>query len=174
MRKGTKIPYLSHLLQVAGLVLEDGGDEDEAIAGLLHDVIEDRSVEPAGLAARFGRRVADIVVGCSDSGPGDDARPQGKDPWPQRKMRYIEHLRSAPPSVIRVSLADKLHNARSILFDYRAHGEELWARFDPDSDQIWYYRALCAVYLERTESPFADELARVIDALEELASPATQ
>ena len=127
-------------------------------------------VEPSELASRFGQRVADIVAGCSDSAAGDATRPGGKDPWRERKERYLEHLRDAPESVVRVSLADKLHNARSIVLDYRQHGDELWGRFDPGSDQLWYYRALCGGFREKTESPFVDELERVVNELDELVS----
>ena len=120
-RKGTDIPYVAHLLSVSAIVLEDGGSEDEAIAGLLHHVIEDVPVEGTEefIRERFGDRVADIVSACSDSTTFP------KPPWRERKERYLAHLESAPPEVLRVSLADKLHNARAILYDLRTVGDSL-------------------------------------------------
>jgi GTP pyrophosphokinase len=161
-RKGTDVPYLAHLLAVASLVLEDGGDEDEAIAALLHDAIEDTNVTFDDLNARYGPKVAAIVQGCSDT----DVLP--KPPWRERKDAYISHLAAAPPEVVRVSLADKVHNARSVLFDYRLMGEDLWARFNPDADQAWYYRSLVDVFRRVSRSPLVDELDRVVAELERL------
>lgn len=114
-RKGTETPYVAHLLGVVALVLEDGGDEDEAIAALLHDAIEDQGdkVTLEQVRSRFGERVARIVQGCTDA----DTIP--KPPWKKRKESYVEHVRHAPPDVRRVSLADKLNNAQAILRDYR-------------------------------------------------------
>lgn len=125
-RKGTEIPYLAHLLSVAALVLEDGGDEDEAIAALLHDAVEDQGGKPTldAIRSRFGERVAHIVEACSDT----DTWP--KPPWRERKERYIEYLEAACPGVLRVSLADKLHNARAIVLDYRQMGDPLWSKFN--------------------------------------------
>jgi GTP pyrophosphokinase len=159
-RKGTDIPYVAHLLAVSSLVLEDGGDEEEAIAALLHDAIEDTPVSYADIEARFGRDVAAIVQGCTDT----DVMP--KPPWRGRKEAYLAHLADAPPEVIRVSLADKVHNARSLLFDYRLMGEDLWARFNPEADQIWYYRSLVDVFRRVSRSPLVDELHRVVGELE--------
>ncbi len=121
-RKGTDIPYVSHLLAVAAIVLEDGGDEDEAVAALLHDAVEDQGGKATlqVIRKRFGDRVAGIVAGYTDS----DETP--KPPWRERKEKYIAHLRHAPHEVLRVSVADKLHNARAILRDLRKHGERLW------------------------------------------------
>jgi (p)ppGpp synthase/HD superfamily hydrolase len=158
-RKGTTIPYLSHLLGVTGLVLESGGDEDEAIAALLHDSIEDQGDEyPGGRAAlrrciaeRFGDKVLAIVNACTD----DDRFPkaataaeQSAALWKQRKQAYIARLASASPSVRRVACADKLHNTRSILADYRECGERVWERFRTRSreDQIWYYGELVRIF----------------------------
>ena len=135
-RKGTGIPYVAHLLSVSAIVLEDGGSEDEAIAGLLHDVIEDVPVEGTEefIREHFGDRVADIVRACSDSTTFP------KPPWRERKEDYLGHLESASPEVLRVSLADKLHNARAILYDLRTIGDAVWARFTAASpaDQLWY------------------------------------
>ncbi len=116
--------YLGHLLGTAALVIEDGGSEDEVIAALLHDTIEDTDTTEADLAERFGREVAAIVAGCTD------AHEQPKPPWQERKQRYLAHLASAPPSVLRVSSADKLYNARTIVADFRALGATLWERFN--------------------------------------------
>lgn len=138
VRKGTTTPYLSHLLAVSGLVLEHGGDEDQAIAGLLHDCVEDIGVhlcEP--IRERFGAGVLAIVDGLTDSVT------QPKPPWRERKVAYVEHLRTAPPPVLRVCAADKLHNLRCILADYRVHGAALWDRFNAGpADTRWYYTAV--------------------------------
>jgi (p)ppGpp synthase/HD superfamily hydrolase len=162
-RKATAIPYISHLMAVAALVLEDGGDEDEAIAALLHDAVEDQG-GPATLErirGEFGDRVAMIVAACSDT----DVVP--KPPWRERKEAYIAHLRDPglPAGTLRVSLADKLHNARSILFDLRAR-HDVFARFNAGPDeQCWYYDALATAFSELCESPMAAELRRVVDEL---------
>jgi (p)ppGpp synthase/HD superfamily hydrolase len=161
-RKGTEIPYVGHLLGVTSLVIDDGGDEDEAVAALLHDVVEDQggAERLAEIRERFGPCVAKIVSGCSDA----DIVP--KPPWRKRKEAYLEHLRAADASVVRVSLADKLHNARAILLDYRRHGDRLWQRFNPEADQLWYYRSLVDVYRCSSDSPLVEELARVVADLE--------
>ncbi|MGO9960942.1 MAG: HD domain-containing protein [Solirubrobacteraceae bacterium] len=163
LRKGTEIPYVSHLLGVASLVLEDGGDEDEAIAALLHDAVEDQGGEHAlkQIEQLFGTRVAAIVQACSDT----DVTP--KLPWRARKETYIAHLHdpALPAGTVRVSLADKLHNARAILFDLRA-GHDVFARFSADrSQQGWYYGALVDAFAGLTESPMVPELRRVVREL---------
>ena len=138
-RKGTDIPYLAHLLAVTAIVLEYGGGEDEAIAALLHDAIEDQGgpATRAEIRHRFGEHVVDIVDGCTD------AETVPKPPWRQRKEAYVAHVGDASSSVRLVSAADKLHNARSILADYRQLGEALWDRFRGGRDgTLWYYRAL--------------------------------
>ena len=116
---------------------------------------------------RFGDRVADIVSACSDS------TTVPKPPWRERKESYLSHLESAPPEVLRVSLADKLHNARAILYDLRTVGDSLWARFTAASpgDQLWYYRSLADVFRRRAPGPLADELQRVVDEIEALSGP---
>jgi GTP pyrophosphokinase len=162
-RKGTTVPYVAHVLGVCALVLEDGGDEDEAIAALLHDAVEDGGGLPVldEIRRRFGERVADIVWACSDT----DETP--KPPWKERKARYVAHVRAAGPDARRVSCADKLHNARSILRDYRLEGERLWDRFNaPPEEQLWYYRALVEAFQQPGRTPLVDELARVIGQLE--------
>jgi (p)ppGpp synthase/HD superfamily hydrolase len=136
-RKGTAVPYVSHLLAVSALVLENDGSEEEAIAALLHDAVEDRAATLDEIRDRFGTRVANIVWGCSDT----DEHP--KPPWKARKTAYIEHLKSAGRSQRLISAADKLHNARSILRDYRIEGDRVWDRFNADKTQtLWYYGAV--------------------------------
>ncbi len=173
-RKGTSIPYISHLLSVCALVLEHGGDEDEAIAGLLHDTLEDHpeSVTREDLHERFGTRVTEIVEGCTDTPPGYRGGP--KRPWRERKARYIEHLRRAGSSFARVALADKLHNARAILADYRRLGDELWTRFNAGKDdQLCYFRGLVAVFREiGAPVPMVQEFDEVVTELERLARDA--
>ena len=157
IRKDTLIPYVSHLISVAGLVLESGGDEDLAIAGLLHDAVEDAediSGEEMSdrIRAIFGDRVADIVDGCSDakSSPGES-----KPPWRSRKEAYLEHLRSASNDVLRVSIADKVHNARSIATDQDRFGAVVWDRFTSTSEESrWYYTSLRDIYKERISDSY--------------------
>jgi (p)ppGpp synthase/HD superfamily hydrolase len=164
-RKGSEIPYVSHLMSVSALVLEDGGDEDEAIAGLLHDAVEDQGGKPTLEIIRscFGDRVAHIVEACSDA----DTFP--KPPWRWRKEQYIEHLQHADRSVLRVALADKLHNARAIVRDYRSLGEALWDRFNAGrDDELWYYRSILKVCRRRIASPLLDDLDRTVSELEDL------
>ena len=158
-RKETTIPYIGHLLGVASLVIEDGGDEDEAIAALLHDAVEDQGGKPrlADIRARFGDRVSGIVEGCTDA----DTVP--KPDWLPRKLGYIRHLRSAPPEVLRVSCADKLYNARAILADYRALGDALFRRFTGGkAGTLWYYACLVNVFREGRPGGPAEELERVV------------
>jgi GTP pyrophosphokinase len=162
-RKGTSVPYVSHVLAVCSLVLEDGGGEDEAIAALLHDAVEDGGGQPRleDIRRRFGDRVAEIVWACSDT----DETP--KPPWKERKLRYIAHVRAAGPDARRVSCADKLHNARSILRDYRVLGERLWDRFSASAeDNLWYYRELVEAFRQPDRSPLVVELERVVAELE--------
>lgn len=164
-RKVGDIPYITHLLSVTALVLEDGGDEDEAIAAVLHDAVEDQGGKETReqIRQRFGERVAAIVDGCTES----DTHP--KPPWRDRKLRYIEQLRQGSPSVRRVALADKLHNARSLLRDYRRHGEKIWSAFTGGKAQtLWYYRSILTLY-QPTDSPLVGELAQVVGELERLA-----
>jgi GTP pyrophosphokinase len=166
-RKGTETPYVAHLLSVASLVLEHGGNEDEAIAALLHDAIEDQGGAPTReeIRRRFGDVVTAIVDGCTD------AEVIPKPPWRARKEAYIAHIvESSTPSVRLVSSADKLHNARSILGDFRLLGESLWNRFSGGKDgTLWYYRALVDAYHEAGGTPILDELERTVDELERLA-----
>ena len=162
-RKGTPVPYLGHLMGVASIVLDDGGSEDEAIAALLHDAAEDaggrKTVEE--IRARFGDRVAKIVEDCTDSW----ATP--KEPWAERKQKYVEHARALPPSSLRVSAADKVHNAYAILRDLRNVGEKVWDRFKakPD-DVVAYYHGLVRSFREAGGGRLVDELERIVRGIE--------
>ncbi|OKH16093.1 HD domain-containing protein [[Limnothrix rosea] IAM M-220] len=163
-RKGSGTPYVAHLLGVASTVLEAGGSEDEAIAALLHDAVEDQG----GLQTRdliqekFGDRVTEIVMGCSDSVEGEI-----KLPWRERKVAYLNHLKTAPKSVRLVSMADKLYNLQSIVRDYRLVGEELWSRFRGKKEgTLWYYRELSKIF--DPDHPLTQEFQRAIATLEDL------
>jgi (p)ppGpp synthase/HD superfamily hydrolase len=165
VRKGARIPYVAHPLAVTALVLEDGGDEYQAIAALLHDAVEDQGgIETLDeIRKHFGERVAHIVEGCSDSFESP------KPPWKERKVNYLRHLREADIDVMRVSLADKLHNARSILRDLQQHGDVIWERFKGGKDgTLWYYRSLVDVFHENNFSPMVGELQRVFNEIEGL------
>jgi GTP pyrophosphokinase len=167
LRKGTEVPYVSHLLAVCSLALEYGADEDEAIAALLHDAIEDQGGDATRQVIRqkFGDRVTEIVNGCTD------AEVEPKPPWRDRKEAYIAHLETASSSVRLVSACDKLHNARSILRDYRQQGEALWPRFKGGkAGTLWYYRSLVTKFRQLDSHPhLIDELERVVTELEQLA-----
>jgi len=164
-RKASEVPYLGHLLSVAGLVIEADGTETQAIAALLHDAAEDQGGERtlAEIDQKFGADVASIVAECSDTFEAP------KPPWRGRKERYIQHLREASDDAALVSLADKLDNARAILRDLRAHGNEVWQRFSVQDPQLhlWYYRSLLEVYSQRAHNWMVGELHDVIDALEQ-------
>ena len=165
VRKGTGVPYLSHLLAVTALVLEHGGDETEAVAALLHDAVEDAggAGRLADIRCRFGDAVADIVGGCSDTDI------LSKPPWPERKARYIAHLATASRSVQLVSAADKLHNLRSLLDDHRNLGPATWDRFNGKKrGTLWYYGALLRAYRDVPPALLA-ELRRVFEELERRA-----
>ena len=168
-RKGTAVPYVAHLLGVAGLVLEAGGDEDLAIAALLHDVVEDCGGAPMlkKIRRRFGKRVAHVVDGCTDT----DLDP--KPPWRQRKENYIAHLRTADADTRLVSAADKLHNVRSIVATYREIGDRVWERFHGKRDgTLWYYRTLLDEFQRKKSSPLIRELERAVIELEAVVTPA--
>jgi (p)ppGpp synthase/HD superfamily hydrolase len=153
VRKSTNIAYISHPFGVAALVLEAGGDEDQAIGGLLHDVAEDCGGEPRliEIAALFGDRVAHIVRGCSDSLVVDE---ELKLPWESRKQEHLQHLGSADADILLVSAADKTHNARAIATDIQSIGDQVWERFNADQSQIlWYYRSLLRLFTTRDVTP---------------------
>lgn len=169
-RKRSGVPYIAHLLGVTALVLEDGGDEDEAIAALLHDAVEDQG----GLATleeirrRFGDRVAGIVAACTD------AYDTPKPPWRERKEQYIAAIRMADASARRVSLADKLHNARATLRDLTREGNDVWRRFNGGKEgTLWYYHQLIEVFSAYGSTYLLDTLKRTVAEIERLAdSPA--
>jgi GTP pyrophosphokinase len=149
---------------VASIVGENGGTEEEVVAALLHDAPEDQGGQPTleDIRARFGDEVAGIVDGCTDT--YEDPKP----PWRERKGRYLAHLASAPASMRLVSSADKLHNARAVLSDYRVLGEDLWERFNGGKQgTLWYYRAV--VEALRSDDPVVEELDRVVTDLETLS-----
>lgn len=168
VRKGTTTPYVAHLLGVCALVLESGGDEDQAIAALLHDAMEDQGGLPTldTIERLFGEPVAKIVRECSDSETADR---EHKPPWQERKQAYVARLRVASSAALLVSAADKVHNARDILAAYRQIGDEVWRRFKASkADQLRYYRDLVSGFQARRESPNAlvAELDRVVTTLE--------
>lgn len=162
-RKQTAVPYLSHLMAVASLVLEAGGNEDLAIAALLHDVVEDCGGMPRlrEIRRQFGPRVARIVEGCTDSFV--DPKPA----WTARKRRYLHEVKHADAETRLVSASDKLHNVRTILADYRKDGEAIWMRFSGRKEgTLWYYRALSDEYQRRNRNRITDELAIAVAELE--------
>jgi (p)ppGpp synthase/HD superfamily hydrolase len=165
-KKGTGVPYISHVMGVAGLVLEAGGDEEMAIAALLHDVVEDCGGMPAlkEIEEKFGRRVAHIVDGCTDSYGSP------KPPWRERKEKYLTRVRDEDDETRLVSAADKVHNTRAILLDYREIGDKVWERFAGKRDgSLWYYRSLADEFERRGANRLTRELARVVAALEKLS-----
>src|SRR5215210_4381152 len=164
VRKGTDVPYITHLLAVASIVGENGGTEDEVVAALLHDAPEDQGgeVRLEEIRAHFGDEVAEIVDGCTDT--YEDPKP----PWRERKERYLAHLASATDSVRLVSSADKLHNARTVLADYRLVGEDLWTRFNGKKEgTLWYYRAVAEAL--PGEISIVGELDRVVSEIEDIS-----
>ncbi len=165
-RKASTIPYIAHLMGVASLVLEAGGDEDLVIAALLHDVVEDCGGSPMlkEIRRRFGARVAKVVDGCTDA----DTYP--KPPWRERKEKYIRHLKTADADTKLVSAADKLNNVRSILSDYRAIGESVWSRFNGGREgTLWYYRTLRDVFLQHKRNRITRDLELAVNELDSLA-----
>jgi (p)ppGpp synthase/HD superfamily hydrolase len=158
-RKGSGIPYVSHLLAVCALVIEHGGSEDQAIAALLHDAAEDQGGEATlnEIRARFGAAVADIVADCTDSWT------EPKPPWRPRKEAYLAALPSKPSTSLLVSLADKVHNASAILGDYQVLGDKLWDRFKGGREgTIWYYRSVSKVFDKAMPGALAEQLSRTV------------
>jgi (p)ppGpp synthase/HD superfamily hydrolase len=167
VRKGSGIPYVAHLLATTSLALEHGADEDEAIAALLHDAVEDQGgpATRTEIERRFGPRVAAIVDECSDT----DQEP--KPPWRERKDAYLAHLAGASRSALLVSACDKLHNARSVLSDYDRLGEDLWERFSGGREgTLWYYRSIADALERVLDSPVVAELEQAVAELEERAA----
>ena len=166
-RKRSDIPYVAHLLSVAAIVLEHGGSEDEAIASLLHDAVEDQGGAPrlAEIRERFGEDVAAIVAGCTDT----DETP--KPPWRERKEQHLAHLAHASRSIQLVCAADKLHNVRSLVEDYRDSGEDLWQRFNGGRQgTLWYNRTVSERLNHLTGTPLQAQLTRAVEELERLVS----
>ena len=162
-RKGHNAPYIGHLLGVASIVIDDGGSEDEAIGALLHDAAEDQGGRDrlADIRTRFGDPVARIVEDCTDSWETP------KRPWAERKPAYAHHARTLPPSSLRVSAADKVHNTYAILRDLRNDGEVIWSRFSAGADDVLsYYQSLVRSYREAGGGKLVDELARIVRGIE--------
>jgi (p)ppGpp synthase/HD superfamily hydrolase len=175
-RKGTGVPYVAHLIEVAALVLLDGGTESEAIAGLLHDAIEDAGVKPKQIRKRYGRKVSKIVKACTETIdgklPGKSNAPRDASTWRARKQEAIDHLAApdVPTPVLRVKAADALANARSIVADLRRSGPEVWQRFHAGAiDQLWYYRSLTVILMARHPGVLSDELRAAVTEMEQLA-----
>ena len=167
-RKGTEIPYLAHPMGVASIALDHGADEDQAIAALLHDAVEDGGPHFAKLIReQFGDRVADIVEGCTDGVPDASGV---KEAWLPRKERYIAHLRESSDDVLLVSGSDKLHNARAIVEDLLKIGHSVFDRFTATPDQtIWYYETLSEIFTAR-RTPIAKPLADAVRRMKQLAN----
>jgi (p)ppGpp synthase/HD superfamily hydrolase len=162
-RKGTSAPYIGHLLGVASIVIDDGGSEDEAIAALLHDAAEDAGGRErlADIRATFGPIVAQIVEDCTDSWSAQ------KEPWAERKQKYVSHARTLGPGSLRVSAADKVHNTYAILRDLRNVGEKVWERFKATPDDVLaYYQGLVRAYREAGGGRLVDELDRIVRGIE--------
>jgi (p)ppGpp synthase/HD superfamily hydrolase len=165
-KKGSDAPYVAHLLGVTAIVLEHGGDEDEAIGALLHDAVEDQGGRPRldEIRQRFGPVVAEIVERCTDSFTTP------KPPWRERKEKYLAHLPEANRPAQLVSAADKLYNVRSIAEDFRAHGDAVWQRFKGGRDgSLWYYREIVTRLDKLQGTPLLDQLRRAVAELDELA-----
>jgi (p)ppGpp synthase/HD superfamily hydrolase len=167
-RKGTDIPYLAHPMGVASIALDHGADEDQAIAALLHDAVEDGGQHFAEIIReQFGDRVADIVEGCTDGVPDASGI---KEAWVPRKQRYIAHLRQSPEDVLLVSGSDKLHNARAIVEDLLNIGRSVFDRFTATPEQtIWYYETLSEIFTERG-TPIAKPLADTVNRMKQLSN----
>lgn len=164
-RKSTRVPYFAHVMGVTSYVLEAGGDEDTAIAALLHDTVEDGGGLPIleQIRIRFGEHVADIVDHCTDS------YTQPRPPWRERKEKYLMKLPTASPEARLVSVADKLYNVRSIIDALRMDGESIWGRFNGGKDgSLWYYRSLLDIFKSTGSDQITDEYARTIALMEQL------
>lgn len=168
VRKGTAIPYVTHPASVSALVAQYGGDEDQVIAALLHDVIEDcPGYDRHAIAAKFGERVARIVEGCTDGEPGQE---RSSSTWRERKEAYLHHLQHADPEVLLVSACDKLHNAEAIVADLR---DELpvFDRFNQGPAQVaWYYRGLSDAFTDRVPRALGQRLASAVREIEAAAA----
>ncbi len=166
LRKGSSVPYFAHLMGTAALAIEAGGNEDQAIAALLHDAVEDQGGQPRlyDIRVRFGENVARIVEACTDT----DVLP--KPPWQARKEAYLEHLETAPTDALLVSLADKIYNAEAILSDLRDLGDDLWLRFTGAKEgSIWYYEALAETFERLMPGPGAVRLKTAVEEIRRIA-----
>ena len=166
IRKGNGIPYMSHLMSVSALVLEHGGDEDQAIAGLLHDAVEDQggAARLEDIRSRFGEEVACIVSDCTDT----DIQP--KPPWRARKEAYLANLPHKPTASLEVSIADKIHNAGAIVADLHIHGDEVWSRFTGGKGgSLWYYRELAKTFAELIPGKASNRFIRLVGEMERMA-----
>ena len=165
VRKGTGVPYVTHLMMVSALVGEFGGDEDLMIGALLHDALEDRPerITPQEITRRFGWRVCNVVVGCSD------CQSKPKPPWEQRKRAFVTRLQHESADVKLVAAADKLHNASTLVHDVRIHGDAVWSRFNAPKDrQCWYLRSCVDALRDGWDNPIIDQLDRTVTELERL------
>ena len=163
VRKGNRSPYISHLMGVTSIVLDDGGSEDEAIGALLHDAAEDHGGRPRleDIRTRFGDAVAKIVEDCTDSWETP------KRPWSDRKRDYVEHARALSASSLRVSSADKVHNAYAILRDLRNSGEAVWSRFNAPADDVMaYYESMVKSFRHAGGGRLVDELDRIVKGIQ--------
>ena len=170
IRKSTQIPYISHPLAVASIALEFGASEDQAIAALLHDTIEDggRKYEEV-ILVQFGQYVHDLVQGCTDGTPDHTGK---KAPWLERKTAYLEHLQKVSDDVLLVSCSDKLHNSRAIVSDLINEGQSVFERFSSTPEQtLWYYRQLANVFTNR-KTPPAKALESAVSQMEALSQSA--
>jgi len=169
VRKGTAIPYISHLLQVQGLVLEHGGDAEQAVAGLLHDSLEDAETpaeareRAASIEARFGAGALAIVRDCTDT--ADDEAGADKGPWRERKQRYLAQLAAAPERSLLVAACDKLHNLNALMWDVEAHGADYLDRFNAGpAEQLWYFDSVVAIAEGRVPARLQNELSARVES----------
>jgi (p)ppGpp synthase/HD superfamily hydrolase len=165
LRKDNQTPYIAHLLSVTALVLEHQGTEAEAIAALLHDAIEDQGGIPTRekIRSQFGDEISAIIEGCTDS----DTQP--KPPWYERKQRYLHQIKTAAPSVRLVALADKLHNARSLLQLLRHQGSSAWDNFGgKKAGTLWFYQAFLDLYQTSSPNPMLHEFQQIVVQLKTL------
>lgn len=166
-RKETTIPYIAHPMAVASIALEYGADEDQAMAALLHDAVEDGGAKYADvIRSKFGDRVADIVNGCTDGVPDKNGN---KSDWKQRKESYTAHLKSASDDVLLVSGSDKLHNARAIVSDLQNIGVRVFDRFKSSKEEtLWYYQTLADIFKQRN-APTAKALSETVAQMHALS-----
>jgi (p)ppGpp synthase/HD superfamily hydrolase len=170
VRKSSQVPYLAHLLHVCALVLQDGGAEDEAVAALLHDALEDKpeKINRNKIRRRFGEKVLELVQICTDT--PENYKGGTKPPWRERKDAYLKRVSSEPPNLLRVTIADKIDNARAILVDHRRFGDELWNRFNAGKKEVqWYYDASVKAYRKAgVTGPLLKELKQLVGEINRL------